>query len=323
MIESASLDRCAEYVCIHALIIAKLELIDVEMEILFADLVECPDDPALHDGPKTLDGIGMNCSAYIFSLSVMHHAVRDGFVERAIALMIVRGKQADSVRYSFVDEAVKRGRVCALNYASHDISLPLHGSDHNELARSTCSSEVSASALSLVLVLGLPADICFIDFDIANEFLKFDIAQRHADFIAHEPRGFVGAESHVATDLKRANALLAGKHQMNDAEPDAEWFVSILEDRSDKDREAIAHATRRALVALPVIILRMWMDIFIGAARTAHAFRPAVLHQIFRAGRIIWKQALKVANRHLVNVHGAFGFPHGLGSFQSGASMPC
>ena len=145
------------------------------------------------------------------------------------------------MRDRFIDEAVERGCIRAFNHASHHVALALHGTDHNQLSRSASAAEVSTSALAFVLVLGLPADIGFIHFDIADQFLKFDIAQRHADFGAHEPCGFVGAEAHVAADLKGADALLAGQHQVNDAEPFTERLVGVLEDRSDQDREAIAN----------------------------------------------------------------------------------
>ena len=320
---SARLDCCAEDVRIQALVIAKLELVDVKMEILLADFMERANDPAFYDGPEPFDGVGMNGSADIFPLSMMHQAVRDRRIEFPIAAMIVRRKQAYPVRNGFVHEALQRSRVCALNYPSHDIPLALHRSDYNSLSRSACAPKAPASTSAFMLVLRLPAHIRFVYFDIANEFFKFDIAQRHADFSAHEPGSFVGTESHIAAHLQRTDSLLARKHQVNDAEPFAEGFVGVLEDRPDQDGKAIADATRRALVALPVIILRVWMHILIGAARTAHAFRPAILHQIFRAGRVIWEQALKIANRHLVDMESVFRFPHGLGSFQSGASMPC
>lgn len=57
---SARLDRCVEDVRIQALVIAKLELVDVEMQILLADFVERAYDPAFHDGPETFDGVGMH-----------------------------------------------------------------------------------------------------------------------------------------------------------------------------------------------------------------------------------------------------------------------
>ena len=74
---SACLDRCAEDVRIQALVIAKLKLVDVEMEILLADLMERADDPAFHDGPEAFDGVGMNRSADIFPISMMQQC-RDG-----------------------------------------------------------------------------------------------------------------------------------------------------------------------------------------------------------------------------------------------------
>lgn len=324
MNRSARLNRCAEDVRIHALVIAKLELVDVEMEVFLADLMERTDDSALHDGPEPFDGVGMDRAADIFSGSVMHQSMRTCVVEETIPPMIVRRNQADFVRDRFINKSVQGCGIRALNDASYHVPLALDGSDHDELSRSARAAEVSASALAFVFVFSFPADIGFIHFDITDQFLKFDVAKRHADFVTHEPCGFVGTESHVATDLKRADALLASQHQVNDAEPFTERLVGVLEDRPDQDGEAIADAPGRALVALPVVVLRMGMDIVIGAARTARAFGPSVLHQIFRAGRVIWEQALKIANRHLMNVQGVFGFlPHGLVSLQCGASMPC
>jgi hypothetical protein len=80
---SARLDCCAEDVRIQALVIAKLELVDVEREILFADLVEGADDPAFHDGPEPFDSVGMNCTADILPLGVMHHPMRESRIEPA------------------------------------------------------------------------------------------------------------------------------------------------------------------------------------------------------------------------------------------------
>ena len=57
---SARLYRCAEDVRIQALVIAKLELVDVEMQVLLADLMKCPNDAAFHDGPEAFDDVGMH-----------------------------------------------------------------------------------------------------------------------------------------------------------------------------------------------------------------------------------------------------------------------
>ncbi len=85
------------------------------MLILLADFVERADDPALHDGPKPFDCVGVNRAADIFTGSVMHHAMRDCLVEMPIALMIIRRKQARFVREGFVDKEVEDGGIRAFD----------------------------------------------------------------------------------------------------------------------------------------------------------------------------------------------------------------
>ena len=78
---SARLDRSAEDVSIHAIVVVVLELVDVQMQILLADFVERAHDPAFHDRPKAFDGVRVNGSANIFPTSMMDHAMRDLLVQ--------------------------------------------------------------------------------------------------------------------------------------------------------------------------------------------------------------------------------------------------
>ena len=68
---SASSQRLSEDVRIQALVIAKLELVDVEMQVLLADLMKCPTDAAFHDGPESFNGIGMHRIDDILTLRVI------------------------------------------------------------------------------------------------------------------------------------------------------------------------------------------------------------------------------------------------------------
>ena len=302
---SARLNRCTEDVRVQALVIAKLKLVDVQMQVLLADLVERADDSALHDGPKAFDGVGMNGSTHIFPSSMMNHAMRNFLVQKPITLMIVRRKQTDMMGDGFMDEAIQRGSIGAFN----------HASDH-------VASKIPASALAFMLILGLPADIGFIDFDIADELLKLDIAKGYADLAAHQPCSFVGAKAHISADLQRADPLLAREHEMHDAEPFTQWLVGILEDRPDQQRKAIGVIT--ALLTLPVPFhVMQFMDLLAATTRTRYAFWPAVTFEIFPARIFMRELFLKLYNRHLVNLEKAFRFLHGLVSLQSGASMPC
>lgn len=321
-ISSARLNRCAKDVGIHALVIPKLELVDVEMQILFANFVECAHDPAFHNGPETLDGIGMHCTDDILALGMIDDFMRILSVQLPVPHPLIRNQQADLMRDSLIHKASQGIGFDIGHDPGHHVALALHGSSDDRLPRSSAAR--AAIAVIPMPVLGFPADECFIHLDIAYQLLKLTTPQRHADFVAHEPRSFVGTESHIAADLKRANALLTGQHQMNDAEPFTERLVGVLEDRPNQDREAIADASRRTLVALPMVVLRMWVDVIIGATRTARTFRPSVLHQIFRASLVVWELALKIANRHLMNLQRVLlFFPHGLVSRDVGASMPC
>ena len=163
---------------------AKLELVDVEMEIFLADLVECADDPAFHNRPESFDGVGMHRSADIFPLGMMHQSMRTRLAEKPIALVVIGRYQAHSVRDSFIDEAVKRGGISAFNHASDHVPLALHSTHHDELSGAARSAEVSAPTFPFVFILGFPTDIGFVHLDIADQFLELDIAQRHTDFIA-------------------------------------------------------------------------------------------------------------------------------------------
>lgn len=309
---SACLDRCAEDVCIHTLVIAKLKLVDVEMQVFLADLMECADDPTFHDGPESFDRIGMNGSADVFPVRMMHHVVRDARIEFPIATMIVRRKQADMMRNCFMNEAVQGRCIGAFNHASHDVSLTLHSADHDELTSSARSSEVSASTFPFVFILGFPAHVGFVYLDIADQFLEFDVAERHADLAAHQPRSFVGAKAHVAADLKRADTLLAGQHQMNDAEPFTQGLIGVLEDRPNQNREPVAIVRALRRLPVPFLVLKL-IDLVVFAARTAHTFGSAVLKQIRFAGVLIRELTLEICNRHLMDLQGVLlFFSHGL-----------
>ena len=57
---SARLNGRTKNIRIHPIVVSKFKLVDVQMQVFLADLVERADDPTLHDGPEPLDGVGMN-----------------------------------------------------------------------------------------------------------------------------------------------------------------------------------------------------------------------------------------------------------------------
>ena len=85
----------------------------------------------------------------------------------------------------------------------------------------------------------LTADPRFVNLDNAAKLL-FWLDQGGADFVAHGMSGFVGAEAENPLNLKGAHTLLAGQHQMHDAEPVAKRLVRVLKDRARDNGEPIA-----------------------------------------------------------------------------------
>src|SRR5438128_2330736 len=131
-----------------------------------AHLMKRSHDPTLDHRPKSFNGIGMDRAVDILACAVVDHAMRETGIESAIASVIVGREQTDLVRDRFVYELGKRARINAVYDARNDVVLALHCTDIDCLAVPACAAEVASPARSLVLVLGLPADIGFVYFDV-------------------------------------------------------------------------------------------------------------------------------------------------------------
>ena len=149
-------------------------------------------------------------------------------------------------------------------------------------------------------VLIFAADIGFIHFHDAAEFVHVLFNKRRADLVAHEPRGFVGTEAHVAHDLQCAHALFAGQHKVNDLKPLPQRLVGVLKDRARNVGEAIARRLA-TLVALPVQRIALQFGNVSAAARAFNAFRPAPPDQIGAASVLVREHALEVGGGKLVD----------------------
>jgi hypothetical protein len=110
----------------------------------------------------------------------------------------------------------------------------------------------------------------------AQELPRFLVLHGSADAVAHVPSGFVRAEAHVAVNLPGADALLAGRHEVDDAEPLPQVHICVLEDRPDEVREAVGTALP-AVRAFPAVLHGLeGIDVRAATARAMDAVRPAV-----------------------------------------------
>jgi len=295
----ASLDRRAENVCVHPIVVSELEFGDVEREILFADLVECAHHAALNDRPEAFDGVRVDRASNILVSAMVNDAEWVFATKRPIPFAFIGAQETDFVRNHFTHECAERDGINVIDYSRNDIAFALDGSGHGDLAMPASSAEVTATARPPMLVLSLTADPCFVYFDNADQLAELLITQRSSDLMAHEPRGFVGSKAHVAHDLQCADSLLAGQHQVNDAKPLAQRLVGVLEDRPDENREPIA--LWQTILALPMPRLTKRPNFVMAATRAVHAIGPAIAHQVCAARIFMRKHRLELGDAKLVN----------------------
>jgi hypothetical protein len=149
-----------------------------------------------------------------------------------------------------------------------------------------------------VAVLVFTAHIGFVYFDDAHEFLELGIGQSGAQAMAHEPRCPIGAGTDHPMDLKRADALLAGEHQIQNLKPNEQLIIRVLKNRPADDTKAIVLTILTQPMERPRVEL---VDGGVAASRALNAIRPAAVSQVLLAGIFVRKELIKLRKRHLAN----------------------
>ena len=298
---SASFNRRSEDVRVLAIIVAELELGDIERKVLFADLVEGADAAALNQRPETFNRVGVDRADYVIAPGVINDDVRIFLVEMLVTDPLVGAEQANLVRNCFVHESGEGRGADVLNHAGDDISLSPDCASNNGLARTDTARAAAASAPVLVAALSLAADECFVNLDNARQFFKVAVSERRTNAVAHIPSGLVRTEAHKPIDLKPAHALLAGQHEVDDAEPIFERLVRVLENCASNVRETVA-GLRGTFVALPVPrIALQFGDVLSATAGAFNALRPSLADQIGAASLFVREMSVELGGGKLVN----------------------
>lgn len=317
----ARLYRRTENVRILAVVVSELELIDVERKIFLGHFMERTNDAPLNDTPESFNGVRVNRAAYILIAAVMDNAEWIFTPKVVIALVFVCGKQTNLVGHHFAHERSECDCVGIVDYPRNYVALALDCADHDSFTCSASSTHAATPTWAFVFVPGLAAHKGFVHFDVADQLLELLITERSADLMAHEPRGLVGTESHVPHDLQCANPLLAGEHQVHDAEPLSQRLVRVFEDRIDQHGKTVA-GIWSAVIALPVKVFGAVRLGLKAAARTAYnAIGPAVVHQVLLAGVLVRKLLLEIRHTHLVDsvMRGLYLLGHGQSPIGLGA----
>jgi hypothetical protein len=245
----------------------------------------------------------VNCADDILAACMVNGVQGEFLRELAVSGRFVRAKQADLVRDGFANEPGQRLAFQVVDDARDDVAFALHRPNDDRFASATRSA-ASVAALILVPVLGEAADESFVNLDDTAKLFNI-LAEGDADFVTHKPSGLIRTEAQIPLDLEGAHALLADKHQVNNAKPVFERLIRVLKDCAGQVREAIASRTAgRTLRALPMMAGCERINLGIAATRANDAFRPTANDQISDAVFRRLKQRIELRGGQLVNCFG-------------------
>ena len=169
--------------------------------------------------------------------------VRKVFAQMLVAHPLIRHEQADLVRDRFFHEALPASSAFTFSI-TRATTLPLRLTAPATGVLPDPIPPVPLPSPLVVLVPRLAADERFIDFDNAAKLLRSPSGQGRANAMAHIPSRLIRAKAHEAANLQGAHALLAGQHQMRDAEPILQRLIRVLKDRARNMRKAIGRHRR-------------------------------------------------------------------------------
>jgi hypothetical protein len=304
----ASPNRRPEDIRILPIVVAELELGDIERHIFTAHFVECADNAALEDRPEAFNGLSMDCTDDILAFGVVNNAVRIFPIEPLVATPLIRAKQADFMRDSFADERSKSVRSDIRDDARNNVAFAADSADDWRFAGTDPAGPASTAAFIPMPVFGQAADESFIDLDNAAELI--DVFHKgDADLMAHGPSCLIRAKPHDALHLEGRNALLTGQHHVNNAEPVTKRLVCVFEDCPGDDRKPVA--VWRALFALPLPfsgfeVINSW----VATTRTADSVRPSTGFEIAFACILMREHGIELSDGQLMNRLRLFGAGH-------------
>jgi hypothetical protein len=292
----ASANRRSEDIRIVPIVVTELKFRDVQRHVFGTDLVEASNNTALEDRPKALNRVRVDCADNVLPYAVIDCAVRI-IGQPVIDAALIGSEQTDFVRDGFTNEGFGGLFGDVLQNARDDIAFAADRANDRRLTTNAADD----AALAAVLVDALAANISLVNLNNTTK-LSLRLNKSGSDAVSHKPSGFERAEAHVAPELPRADAFLAGHHQMRDLEPVPQGLVRVLEDCADQNREPIA--VWGTLLALPMPLAGFeFIDGGIATARANRPLGPAAGFQIPFAGVLVpdGKPSVKFSRGHLMD----------------------
>ena len=267
-----------EHIGVLPVVVPEGELVEVEREVVFRDVMERPHDATLNERPEAINVVSVNLSPHIFAGAMADGLVIEPLIQDAVATGLVRGDEIDTFVNSLPDEPIKRRSLGVLDHLSDDIAFTGNRADHGDLA----FRPTTPTPLVTMAVLIVSTDVGFVNLDHAGQLGELSVLHGGADTVTHVPSRPVGARADSALNLHGAHALLTLTHEVDHLEPRGERVVGVLEDRPDERREAVALLA--TFLALPRPRTSESMNFRVLTARTGNAIGPAQLNQVAFTG---------------------------------------
>lgn len=222
--------------------VAEVEFRKVPLQVLFGNVLVDTINTTLEDAEVSLDGVGVDIAANVFLGAVVDAAVTAFEVpaDSGVDARFVSHKARVTVCMHAKDRAQSVGSDVR-DVETADLSAPLY-QRHDDLL---------LGDRTISPVLALAAQVGFVGFqNLASATQRAgcetpDFLHALADAVRKEPCGFHRA-AQGPLELVGADALLAGRHQMDGLEPDMQGDVAGLEYASHPNRELFP-----ARIALP------------------------------------------------------------------------
>lgn len=239
-----------------------LQLIQIGVKTLRADLVVCADNGAFQQAPDAFNAVCVNIPA---------HPLIRAMVDSLVALI--------GIAYAIVSRPfirVDRFRIRGGVVSNELVKCSLVGMFDNlqtdfatTLNRSDCDGLVFPVATAFAA--NLPADISLVNFHDAPQKLAIGITHRSADAVAQVPGSLIG-NVQGAFNLQSGDSLFGFCHKVNGEEPLRQGQMAIVKNRAGCNRKLVSAGIAVVLLALN--------DAGHALARAAGAFqaiRPAKL----------------------------------------------
>jgi hypothetical protein len=211
----------------NPLVVAEVELAQIPLQMLLADVMIDAIDAAFQDREISLDRVGVGVATDILFCRVIHslmagEALADRCIEAALVSAQIRLR-----RNLLFEDRLEIGGIDVRDMKGRDATFALHKRDHGFVA---------GQLLCVGPVLRLAANISFIGL---NELAFATQAVRQLTFphclansMGHEPCGFQG-DAKGPVKLVSAHPLLGRAQQKHRLQPDMQFDVAGLEDGSD------------------------------------------------------------------------------------------